>query len=70
MSAPPRLRIEIDRQACIGAQNCVRWAPGVFEIDAEGIAVVRNPAGGTEEQIRQAERDCPTGAIFVSREPE
>ena len=30
----------VDRDACMGSGNCVFWAPGVFDLDDDGIAVV------------------------------
>lgn len=62
------LRIEIDREACMGSGNCQFWAPGVFEIDDDGIAVVVDPTAAPEDRIMLAVDGCPTKAITVSTE--
>ena len=59
----PVLRIEIDRQSCTGMQDCMRIAPGVFELDEEGIAIVVDASAATREQLLEAARECPTQAI-------
>ena len=33
-----QLQIIVDRELCLGAQNCKHIAPDVFEIDDEGLA--------------------------------
>jgi len=32
------LDISINRDACMGSGNCSFWAPGVFDLDDDGIA--------------------------------
>jgi ferredoxin len=59
------IRIEVDRDVCIGAGNCVRLARGVFALDDDEIATVVEPAMADAETLRRAERSCPTGAIAV-----
>lgn len=60
------LRIRVERARCIGSKCCTHAAPGVFALDAERIAVVVDPAGGTADQVRLAAEECPTGAITVT----
>ena len=55
----------IDRDACMGSGNCLYWAPAVFELDDEGVAVVRGEVEGNEEPVRSAAQNCPTRAIRV-----
>lgn len=55
----------VDRAACMGSGNCVFWAPGVFDIDDDGIAIVCGDAAGREEDVRKAAANCPTSAIRV-----
>jgi len=62
------IRININRDLCIGFGNCVRLAPGVFELDDEDLARAKNPAAEPIHAIRNAERLCPTSAITVSDE--
>jgi ferredoxin len=55
----------IDREACMGSGNCLYWAPGVFELDDDGVAVVCGDFTDHVEQVRRAAQNCPTGAIRV-----
>jgi ferredoxin len=59
------LEINIDRELCMGSGNCSFWAPGVFDLDDEGIAVVLDPNGAPEDKIVLAAQGCPTQAISV-----
>ena len=64
------LSIEINREVCMGSGNCSFWAPGVFDLDDDGIAVVIDPAGEPEDKIILAGQGCPTQAISVFRDGE
>ncbi len=64
------LRIEINREVCMGSGNCLFWAPGVFDLDDEGIAIVVDPAGAPEDKIALAVDGCPTRAITLVRAAE
>ncbi len=64
------LRIEIDRDVCIGSANCVRLARGVFALDDEEIASVVDASAAPPDAVRRAESSCPTGAISVSEATE
>ena len=55
----------IDRDSCMGSGNCLYWAPDVFELDDEGVAVVCGDIAGHEEQVRSAAQNCPTRAIRI-----
>jgi ferredoxin len=57
--------VEIDRDACMGSGNCVFWAPEVFDLDDDGVAVVHGDATGHEDQVRLAAKNCPTSAIRI-----
>jgi ferredoxin len=57
----------VDRDACMGSGNCLFWAPGVFDLDEDGVAVVVGDATGRDEEVRQAAANCPTSAIRVDR---
>jgi ferredoxin len=57
--------VTIDRFVCIGSGSCVRLAPGAFELDDEGVAVLLEPLEAELDALRQAERSCPTAAIEV-----
>jgi ferredoxin len=59
------LRIDIDRDKCVGSGNCVFWAPGTFDLDSEGLSVVVDPSGDAEDRVRVAADGCPSKAITV-----
>jgi ferredoxin len=61
------LDIRIDRATCMGSGNCSFWAPGVFDLDDDGIAVVIDPEAAPEEKIVLAAQGCPTQSISVYR---
>lgn len=64
------LDIRIDRDACMGSGNCQFWAPGVFDLDEDGIAVVVDPGAQPEEKVLLAAQGCPTQAIRIHRDDE
>lgn len=57
--------VEVDRKLCISAASCVAIAPDVFELDSEGIAVVKNPKGADWKTILDAAQSCPVNAIIL-----
>jgi ferredoxin len=59
------LEITIDRDVCMGSGNCSFWAPGVFDLDDDGIAVVIDPEAAPVDKIVLAAQGCPTQAIAV-----
>jgi len=59
------LRVEIDRDRCMGSGNCVFEAPGAFELDDDGIASVLDPAAAPEDKVLDAARKCPARAITI-----
>ena len=64
------LSIEINREVCMGSGNCSFWAPGVFDLDDDGIAIVIDPEGEPEDKIVLAGQGCPTQAIAILRDGE
>lgn len=64
------LEISIDREKCMGSGNCIFWAPGVFDLDDDGISTVVDQSGAPEEKIVLAAQGCPTQAISVARDGE
>ena len=62
------LRIEVDRERCCGAGNCVLSAPELFDQDdADGLVVLRHRDASPEVavRVRRAVALCPAGAISV-----
>ena len=64
------VEIRIDREKCMGSGNCSFWAPKTFDLDEEGIAVVVDPEGDSDEKIVLAAQGCPTQSISVWRDGE
>jgi len=64
------LEITVDREMCMGSGNCSFWAPGVFDLDGDGIAIVVDPAAQPEDKVILAAQGCPTQAIAVVRDGE
>jgi ferredoxin len=58
--------VRIDRHLCVGFGDCIDLAPEVFELDADGIAVVRPEAESvTRELLVSACKACPVDALVV-----
>ena len=64
------IEIRVDREKCMGSGNCSFWAPGTFDLDDEGIAIVVDPAGDGEDKVVLAAQGCPTQAISIWRDGE
>lgn len=62
------LRVEIDRDLCVGFGDCVDVAPEAFELDDEEIAVFAAPEDTSREELLRACRACPVDAITARDE--
>lgn len=62
------MKVTVDRETCIGAASCVGVAPGVFRLDDEYKAVVIDPEGAEDEDIRRAAEACPVQAITIEED--
>jgi ferredoxin len=60
--------VRVERELCIGSGYCVRFAPAVFRLDEDEIAVVIDEDGGTEAERQKAADSCPAGAIYLDGE--
>jgi ferredoxin len=61
------VRIQANRNVCIGAGMCVMTADQVFDQDDDGMVVVLVPTPSAEDTpaVRQAVRNCPSGALSL-----
>lgn len=59
------LRVRIDRELCVGFGDCVTGAPEAFELDAEGLAVFKQPEAVERERLLAACDACPVDALTV-----
>jgi ferredoxin len=59
------MKIEADRDVCIGAGMCVMTAEEVFDQDDEGIVVVLDAEVYPEHTaaVARAVASCPSGAL-------
>jgi ferredoxin len=60
-----KLKVEVDRDACIGDGACCNDAPETFEMDDEDKAVVKRDSTDSRDTILEAAQNCPTDAISV-----
>ena len=66
MTTTPPWTVRVDRERCIGAGQCVYYAPETFAHDEEARAIVMNQAGDDLETVRTAAAACPTSAITIN----
>jgi ferredoxin len=63
------LRIEVDRDRCIGSGNCSFYAPATFDLDDELKVMVLSGAetgeADAEGDVRAAAEGCPVKAILI-----
>lgn len=59
------IEIRITRSKCISAATCVVYAPSTFDLDDEGIAIVKNGEWDKLEKVIAAAKSCPVYAIEV-----
>ena len=58
-------RVEVIRETCNGYGNCVLAAESVFDLDDEGLVVLKQTEIGDDlvDDVRMAIYDCPTDSI-------
>ncbi|OCB27979.1 ferredoxin [Mycobacterium parascrofulaceum] len=61
--------VAVDADRCTGHGRCYTLAPDVFDADEVGhcVVLVAEVSGDLETQAVTAERNCPEGAISLSR---
>jgi ferredoxin len=62
------MRVEVDRELCVGSGTCELLAPDVFEVGDDGVVRVLQPEPGQsdEDAVRDAVAQCPTGALGLT----
>ena len=58
----------VDPWLCIGSGPCFVLAPRAFQLDENMKAEVLDASQESEAVLLEAARECPTQAIFLSRE--
>ena len=61
------LEISVDPDRCNASARCMYLAPGVFHVD-RGLALVVDEEAAPESAVLTAARECPTGAITVTKD--
>ena len=62
------MRVEVDRELCVGSGTCELLAPEVFEVGDDGVVRVLQPEPGQadEDAVTDAVAQCPTEALGLS----
>jgi ferredoxin len=66
MVSDEQIRVQANRDVCIGAGMCVLTAGAVFDQDDDGIVVVLEETPEDVDAVRQAVANCPSGALSIS----
>jgi len=66
MSKKSKIKVEIDKNLCIGCGACTAIAPQTFQLDSnQGKAKVVKQPKKIDETIKMAANSCPVGAIKI-----
>lgn len=59
------MKVEVNKDACIGCGACAAICPDVFEMDDEGLSSVikEEISDDLKEDVEEAVDSCPTSAI-------
>ena len=62
------MRVEADRDVCVGSGTCELLAPDVFVVGEDGAVQVLRPQPGQadEDAVRDAVAQCPTRALGLA----
>ena len=60
-----KLRVWVDRTACVGNAMCESIAPSSFRLNDERQSEAINPPGDSAEKVLEAAENCPVSAIHV-----
>jgi ferredoxin len=64
------IRVEIDRERCIGSGVCAYHAPGSFDVGDDAKATWIDEGGAPPDAIRAAVENCPTRALRLLEDEE
>lgn len=59
------MKVKVNDDACIGCGACTTIAEDYFELNDNGLSVVKNEEVNDDDidQVKEAIESCPTGAI-------
>lgn len=60
-----RPRAVVDHELCAGVSQCLRAAPGAFQLDEHLLSVFVPTGEYTLDELEQAAEFCPMGAISL-----
>lgn len=62
------MKVDVNKELCIGCGICVNICEDVFQMDDEGLAFVKDDREETKEEnissVKEAIESCPTNAII------
>lgn len=58
-------QLQVDRDLCVTLAVCLGVAPDVYELDAEGKAVIKDPNGANIETLLDSCKGCPVNALIL-----
>ena len=61
------MKVEVNKEACIGCGACQMIAPEVFELNDDGLSevTVEEVDKDLKDKVKSAAESCPTSAIEV-----
>ena len=59
------MKVDIDREGCIGCGVCADTCPDVFHMADDGLSEVIASPDGNEEAVQEAAESCPVEVIHV-----
>jgi len=63
------MKVSVDGERCVGAGQCVDFAPQVFRQGKDGASsVIEQPSAEQEADVREAWDACPVMAIEISED--
>ena len=60
------MKIEVNKDVCIGCGSCASIAPDTFEFGEDGLAEAKEQE--ITEEVRDAAEACPTDAITLNED--
>ncbi|MFG2648432.1 ferredoxin [Streptomyces sp. NPDC048436] len=65
------MRVQVDKERCVGAGMCALTAPSVFTQDDDGFSevIAGREDGGGDPLVREAVRACPVQAVSADDSP-